>query len=113
MPLLLGIPALLRYLIGFLPLLFGFISAFISKLITKTGILSFTLVSLLTVTIAKLLSYLTEVSYSVLPSDYFLLAESVLPDSFSECVTVIIATKITIFLFDLKDRFIEYANRIL
>ena len=113
MPLLLGIPALLRYLIGLLPLLFGFISAFISKLITKVGMLSLALVSLLTVTIGTLLSYLSDISHSILPDEYFSLAQSVLPDSFLECVTVIIATRITVFLFDLKDRFIEYANRII
>ncbi|AXH61464.1 DUF5455 family protein [Providencia rettgeri] len=113
MPLLLGIPALLRYLIGLLPIFIGFISSFITKLVTKTGIISFSLVSLLAITIGVLLGYLSSILYNPLPNEYFILAESILPDSFTNCVSVVMATKITVFCFDLKDRFLEYANRIL
>ncbi|HEM8300216.1 TPA: DUF5455 family protein [Providencia stuartii] len=113
MPVLLGIPAIIRFLIGLVPLFLGYIASFLTKLITRTGIIAFAFVSLLALTISSLINYLSGVVSGYIPSDYSGLISSVLPDSFLLCVNVIMVTRITIFFFDLKSKFLDYANRIL
>ncbi|ARA40469.1 head virion protein G6P [Klebsiella pneumoniae] len=38
---------------------------------------------------------------------------SVLPDHFQACVNVIMVTRISVFVFDLKQKFLDYANRVI
>lgn len=47
MPLLLGIPALLRFLIGLVPLFIGYVASFLARLATRTGLIAFALVALI------------------------------------------------------------------
>lgn len=54
MPLLLGIPALLRFLIGLVPLFIGYVASFLARLATRTGLIAFALVALITTTVTRL-----------------------------------------------------------
>ncbi|EDF7377827.1 Head virion protein G6P [Salmonella enterica subsp. enterica serovar Infantis] len=113
MPLLLGIPALLRFLIGLVPLLIGYVASFLARLATKTGLIAVALVALITTTVTLLMQYLAEVMYNGLPADCSHLMASVLPDHFQACVNVIMVTRISVFVFDLKQKFLDYANRVI
>lgn len=113
MPFLLGIPALLRFLMGLVPLALGYIASLLAKLATRTGLIAFALVALITVTITTLINYLSDLLQVSLPPDFSNLMASVLPDNFRLCITVIMTTRVTIFLFDLKEKFLNYANRII
>ncbi|AXE08281.1 DUF5455 family protein [Salmonella enterica] len=113
MPLLLGIPALLRFLIGLVPLFIGYVASFLARLATKTGLIAFALVALITTTVTLLMQYLAEVMYNGLPADFSHLMASVLPDHFQACVNVIMVTRISVFVFDLKQKFLDYANRVI
>jgi len=112
MPLLLGIPALFRFLLGLIPLFVGYLTSFFFRLATKTGIIALSLVFLLSTIIHLFLVWLSELSTGVLPDEYFTLVTSVLPDSTTQCITVIMSVKIAVFFFDLKDRFLSLANRL-
>ena len=112
MPLLLGIPALLRFLIGLVPLFIGYVASFLARL-TRTGLIAFALVALITTTVTLLMQYLAEVMYNGLPADFSHLMASVLPDHFQACVNVIMVTRISVFVFDLKQKFLDYANRVI
>ncbi|QGT26586.1 DUF5455 family protein [Klebsiella aerogenes] len=112
MPLLLGIPALLRFLIGLVPLFIGYVASFLARLATRTGLIAFALVALIT-TVTLLMQYLAEVMYNGLPADFSHLMASVLPDHFQACVNVIMVTRISVFVFDLKQKFLDYANRVI
>ncbi|EDC4723995.1 Head virion protein G6P [Salmonella enterica] len=113
MPLLLGIPALLRFLIGLVPLFIGYVASFLARLATKTGLIAVALVALITTTVTLLMQYLAEVMYNGLPADFSNLIASVLPDHFQACVNVIMVTRISIFVFDLKQKFLDYANKVI
>lgn len=113
MPLLLGIPALLRFLIGLVPLLIGYAASFLARLATKTGLIAVALVALITTTVTLLMQYLAEVMYIGLPADFSHLMASVRPDHFQACVNVIMVTRISVFVFDLKQKFLDYANRVI
>ncbi|ECT5599202.1 Head virion protein G6P, partial [Salmonella enterica subsp. enterica serovar Cerro] len=56
---------------------------------------------------------LAEVMYNGLPADFSHLMASVLPDHFQACVNVIMVTRISVFVFDLKQKFLDYANRVI
>ncbi len=111
--LLLGIPALLRFLIGLVPLFIGYVASFLARLATRTGLIAFALVALITTTVTLLMQYLAEVMYNGLPADFSHLMASVLPDHFQACVNVIMVTRISVFVFDLKQKFLDYANRVI
>ncbi|EEG1737381.1 Head virion protein G6P [Salmonella enterica subsp. houtenae] len=113
MPFLLGIPALLRFLIGLVPLSLGYIASFLARLAAKTGIIAFALVTLITSTVLLLVQYLSEITFSSLPADFSHLIASVLPDHFHACVNVIMVTRISVLIFDLKEKFLDYANRVI
>ncbi|EFQ6437737.1 Head virion protein G6P [Salmonella enterica] len=113
MPLLLGIPALLRFLIGLVPLFIGYMASFLARLATKTGLIAVALIALITTTVTLLMQYLAGVMYNGLPSDFSYLMSSVLPDHFQACINVIMVTRISVFVFDLKQKFLDYANRVI
>lgn len=104
MPLLLGIPALLRFLIGLVPLFIGYVASFLARLATRTGLIAFALVALITTTVTLLMQYLAEVMYNGLPADF---------SHLMACVNVIMVTRISVFVFDLKQKFLDYANRVI
>lgn len=56
---------------------------------------------------------LAEVMYNGLPADFSHLISSVLPDHFQACVNVIMITRISVFVFDLKQKFLDYANKVI
>lgn len=56
---------------------------------------------------------LAEVMYNGLPADFSHLIASVLPDHFQACVNVIMITRISVFVFDLKQKFLDYANKVI
>ncbi len=112
MPFLLGLLPLFRFLLGLVPMILGYIGSMLAKLATRTGLVAFALVTLITVTITTLINYLSDLLQVGLPPDFSNLMASVLPDNFRLCITVIMTTRVTIFLFDLKEKFLNYANRI-
>lgn len=111
MPALLGIPALLRFIIGLVPLGIGYFAKFIARLATRTGLLAMALVGALLAVISMVMQWLTEIVYNYVPHDYSNFLSSVLPDGTSHCITVIMSVKIAVFVFDLKDRFISMADK--
>ncbi len=102
---------ILRFLIGLVPLFIGYLAGFLARLATKTGLIAFALIALITTTVALLLQYLTEIVSFGFPDDFSHLIASVLPDHFQACVNVIMVTRITVF--DLKEKFLDYANRVI
>ncbi len=86
---------------------------FLARLATRTGLIAFALVALITTTVTLLMQYLAEVMYNGLPADFSHLMASVLPDHFQACVNVIMVTRISVFVFDLKQKFLDYANRVI
>ncbi|MGK3122491.1 DUF5455 family protein [Candidatus Pantoea formicae] len=113
MPALLGIPALLRFIIGLVPLLIGYVSSFIARLATRTGLLATALVAAIMVVFSLSIQWLGEAAYSYIPVDYSNFLSSILPDGTSKCITIIMSMKIAVMVFDLKDRFISMANKVL
>ncbi|WP_025903542.1 DUF5455 family protein [Tatumella sp. UCD-D_suzukii] len=113
MPALLGIPALFRFLIGLVPLFIGYVASFIARLATRTGLLATALVGAIMVVLLLGLQWLGSVVYGAMPQDFSNLMSSVLPDGTTECITVIMSMKIAVMVFDLKDRFISMANKVL
>ncbi|HGJ5882656.1 Head virion protein G6P [Arsenophonus sp.] len=97
MPVLLGLAAVLRYLIGFVPLMLSYIVLFFSKLITRTGLIALAFVTLIITTITTDSAYLLELSLNYLPPDFSHLMASILPDHFQACIVIIMSTRILVF----------------
>lgn len=113
MPALLGIPALLRFLIGLVPLCIGYVASFLASLATRTGLLAVTLIGALITFISMVVQWLGEVAYSYVPTDYSHFLSSVMPDGTTHCITVIMSVKIAVLTFDLKDRFISMSDKVI
>lgn len=113
MPALLGIPALLRFLIGLVPLCIGYIASFLARLATRTGLLALALIGALITFISMVMQWLGEVAYSYVPTDYSHFISSVMPDGTTHCITVIMSVKIAVLTFDLKDRFISMSDKVI
>lgn len=113
MPVLLGIPALLRFLIGLVPLCIGYVASFLARLATRTGLLAVALIGALISVISMVVQWLGEVAYSYVPADYGNFLASVLPDGTTHCITVIMSVKIAVLTFDLKDRFISMSDKVI
>jgi hypothetical protein len=112
MPFLLGIPTLLRFLIGLVPLVIGYIATFLARLATRTGLIATALVAAIISVILLGLQWLGDVVYSYMPSDFGHLMSSVLPDGTTECITVIMSMRIAVLVFDVKDRLLSMANKV-
>ncbi|MBN3182565.1 MULTISPECIES: DUF5455 family protein [Pectobacterium] len=113
MPVLLGLPVLFRILIGFVPLALGYIAKFFSRLVTRGGIIAFVFVAMISATVGLLTEHLSSVIGGVMPPDFSNLISSILPDHFQKCVNTLMITRISIFVFDLKERFISIANKVI
>lgn len=113
MPVLLGLAAVLRYLTGFIPLALSYIALLLTKLITRTGLIVTALVSLIMTTMITAYGYFIEIAVTYLPPDFSHLMTSILPDNFHAYIIAIMSTRIVVFLFDLKERLLNYAHRIL
>ncbi|RJL50483.1 DUF5455 family protein [Pectobacterium carotovorum] len=113
MPLLLGIPALLRFLIGLVPLCIGYFASFIGRLATRTGLLAVGLMAAVSSVVMYIIHILSEMVSNYIPPDFSNLMASVLPDGVSECITVIMSVRIAIFVFDIKDRFISMSDKVM
>ncbi|ECZ1958438.1 Head virion protein G6P [Salmonella enterica subsp. houtenae serovar 40:z4,z24:-] len=113
MPFLLGIPALLRFLITLVPLIIGYLASFIARLATRTGLLATALVGAIMGVLLLGIQWLAAVVNGYMPPDFSNLMSSVLPDETTQCITIIMSMKISVFVFDIKDRFIQMANRVL
>lgn len=111
MPLLLGFSAVLRFLIGLVPLLLGYFASFLAKISTKTGLIAAALSALITAVILELIGKLSHIIWTSIPPDYSHLMASYIPGNLNICLDVIIFTRITIFVFDLKEKFLNYASR--
>ena len=116
MPVLLGIPALIRFLIGLVPLAIGYIAKFFGKIITRNGLMAAALIgavlSVVTLCI-QLLGDALSSAMSGMPADFGNLMSSVLPDGTTTCITVIMTTRIAVFVFDIKDRLLGIANKVI
>ncbi|EKN3870433.1 DUF5455 family protein [Yersinia enterocolitica] len=113
MPFLLGIPALLRFLIGLIPLAVGYFASLLTKLATRTGLIAAALVAAIMGVLLLGLQWLSEVVYGYMPTDFGNLMSSVLPDGTTQCVTVIMSMRIAVLVFDIKDRLLGMANKVL
>jgi hypothetical protein len=113
MPVLLGIPLLLRFLVGLTPLFIGYIASFIARLATRTGLIALALVGAIMGIMTLALGWLADIIYSYFPPDFSNLMASVLPDGTTHCITAIMSMKIAVMIFDIKDRFLSMANKVL
>ncbi len=113
MPFLLGIPALLRFLIGLIPLAIGYLARFLARLATRTGLIASALVAAIIGVLLLGLQWLGDVVYGYIPADFGNLMSSVLPDGTTQCITVIMSMRIAVLVFDIKDRLLGMANKVL
>ena len=116
MPVLLGFPALIRFLIGLIPLAIGYFAKFLGKIVTRNGLMASALIgailSVVTLSIQLLADALSS-SMGGISADFGNLMSSVLPDGTSTCITVIMTTRIAVFVFDIKDRLLGIANKVI
>jgi len=116
MPALLGIPALFRFLIGLVPLAIGYFAKLLGKLVTRNGLIATALVGAIITFTTLVMQFLSDALSSALggvPEDFGHLMSSVLPDGTTTCITVIMSTKIAVFVFDIKDRLLGIATKVI
>lgn len=110
MPVLLGIPLLLRFLGFLLVTLFGYLLTFLKKGFGKIAIAISLFLALIIGLNSILVGYLSDIS-AQLPSDFVQGVQLILPSNALPCFYVILSVKAAIFIFDVKQKIVCYWAR--
>ena len=109
MPVLLGIPLLLRFLGFLLVTLFGYLLTFLKKGFGKIAIAISLFLALIIGLNSILVGYLSDIS-AQLPSDFVQGVQLILPSNALPCFYVILSVKAAIFIFDVKQKIVSYLD---
>lgn len=105
MPALLGIPALISFISSIVGSVIAYIVQSLSKRIIKSGLLISAFLGLVIALITGCLSLLSD-AISTLPTEITEPMSLIIPDNAHICLSAIISLKVSVFIFDIKNRII-------
>lgn len=109
MPVLLGLPALLRFLGWLLGGLIGYFAKFFTLGIARIALAISLFLALIVGLNQLLVSYLSDL-VSVLPPEVSDAISYIIPNNALPCLYAIFSLKAAVFIFDVKDRIIGYLD---
>lgn len=107
MPALLGIPALISFISGFISSVLTYLAVYFTKKATKTIFIISVFLSLLIATISSI-EFLLSGLITILPDGFDYAISLIIPDNFYVCASAILSLKAIVFVFDIKERLINY-----
>ncbi len=109
MPVMLGIPALIRFLGWLLAGLIGYFAKFFTLGIARIALATSLFLGLIVGLHSLVISYLSSL-VAVLPVEISEAISSILPSNALPCIYAILSLKTAVFIFDVKDRLISYLD---